>query len=207
MNIFKLSLKKLFLICFFFTYSLNAFSKDIHFKNSHCVAWKTKKRIMLLKSLEPVGMNCSIKAKFKKKGSEFYIEVSVPIEKFDSEEPMRDKEVSKILKANIQPNLIISTKAYSLNHWKMVFNSSNFKTNLNLKIANSEFALVTIAKKIEVKGTNVILGKVITNFSSLSLKPPGFAWGLITKVSDYLELHYKIDLTKIEGLKKIIIKP
>ena len=55
---------------------------------------------------------------------------------------MRDKELSKILKANIKPNLIISTKS-----WKMVFNSSTFKNDLNIKIANREFALVTIAKK------------------------------------------------------------
>ncbi|MDC0255863.1 hypothetical protein OAK75_13260 [Bacteriovoracales bacterium] len=120
---------------------------------------------------------------------------------------MRDKEVSKILKANIQPNLIISTKPYSLNQWKKEFKSTKFKNKLNIKIAKKEFTLTTIAKKREEKGTTIIKGKVITNFSSLSLKPPGFAWGLITQVSDYLELHYEINVSKIEGFKKIIIRP
>ena len=47
----------------------------------------------------------------------------------------------------------------------------------------------------------------LTSFSSLSLMPPGSNWGLITKVLDYLELYYNIDLSKIEGFKKALMEP
>ena len=203
----KLSRIKLFLIYFSFTFLANASNEGFSFEDAHCVAWKTKKKILIFKSLEPVGINCSIKAKFKRKDTGYYIEVSVPIEKFDSNEPMRDKEVSKILKANIRPNLIIETEAHSLQHWKFQLKSNNFKNNLNIKIANRSFILETNAKREEKKGLITVKGKVITSFSSLSLKPPGFAWGLITKVSDYLELYYNIDISKIEGFKKALMEP
>ena len=207
MSTLKQSLIKLFLIYFSFTPFLNASDKAFDLEKNHCVAWKTKKKILFLKSLEPVGINCSMEAKFKQKDAGYYIEVSVPIEKFDSNEPMRDKEVSKILKSNIMPNLIIETEAHSLQHWKLQLKSNNFNNKLTIKIANRRFILETNAKRVEKDGIITIKGTVITSFSSLSLRPPGFAWGLITKVSDYLELHYNIDISKIEDFKKALVKP
>ena len=65
----------------------------------------------------------------------------------------------------------------------------------------------TIAKIVEIKSLTTIKGKVITNFSSLSSKPPGFSWGIITKASNYLEWDYNVDISIEEGFKKAIMTP
>ena len=204
MILWKFLWGKTILIAIFFSFSIESKSKNIIFDKTHCVAWKTKKRMFLTHFLEPIGINCSIKAQFKKEDSGFYIEVSAPIKNFDSKEPKRDKEIIKILKANIQPTLIIRTKSYSLEEWKSDWRSNKFKSKITIEIGKKRFPLIVEAQKYEERKRLILRGKVVTRFSHLSLSPPSLAWGLITKVSDYLELHYNLDVLKIDGFKKVI---
>ena len=204
MILWKFLCGKIILIAIFLSFGIESQGKNIIFNKSHCVAWKTKKRMFLTHFIEPIGVNCSIKAQFKKEGSGFFIEVSAPIKSFDSKEPKRDKEIIKILKADIQPTLIIRTKSYSLKEWKSDWKSNKFKNKITIEIGKKRFPLIIEAQKYEERKSFILRGKVVTKFSHLSLSPPSFAWGLITRVSDYLELHYNLDVLKIDGFKKVI---
>lgn len=207
MNLFKPFLEKIILIIFILTFSVESESKMLVFKKNHCVAWKTKKRMFLTRFLEPIGINCSLKTQFKRDDSGYYIEVEVPIKGFDSKEPKRDKEILKILRSDLQPILIIRTKSYSLEQWKHDWSSNKFQNKIIIKVANKKIPLLTYVKKIEEKNQMVIKGKVLTKFSNLSLSPPSLAWGIITEVSDYLELHYTLNVSKIKGFEIVTNKP
>mgnify|MGYP000134285359 CR=1 FL=1 len=60
----------------------------------HCVAYKTEKRIFLVKNVTVIGKNCDVSSQvIPQVDGSFSIEMSVPVEGFHSGEPERDRDV------------------------------------------------------------------------------------------------------------------
>ena len=85
-----------------------------------CVAWKTRKTMFLLKKVEPVGINCSVNIRIDSKGVGKQVIVEIPIAAFDSGEKMRDKKVQEILKSDVAPALVFTSRIYTSEEWGAV---------------------------------------------------------------------------------------
>lgn len=157
----------------------------------HCVAWKTKKTLGLVKRVEPVGMSCSATIKAVKAGANLSAEVTVPIASFDSGEKKRDSEVLKILQANVAPNLVYQVDPLPAATWQAMLKNGSGPVRGTLSIAGKTYPLSTTAKVRKSGGNIEVYGTIITKFSSLGIKPPMVGpGGSIAKVDDYLELHF-----------------
>lgn len=84
--------------------------KPIFSESDHCVAWKARKVIALVKTVEPIGKNCKITTELKGSRDSFRFLADFPVKNFDSNEPDRDKEVTKILKANDTPQSALNPR-------------------------------------------------------------------------------------------------
>jgi len=171
-----------------FILSFVVHSKNVDFFKDNCVAWKTKKKMFLVKRLEPVGMSCEAKASVEK-GDKPYLKVEVPISSFDSGERKRDKEVLKILQAGKQKNLIFkSVEALKIYNSKK---SLNMSVSGFLVIAGEEFVVNFNVSKLKKDNKIYYTGKSILKYTDLKIKPPSVAGGAVAKVKDYLELHFR----------------
>lgn len=185
--------------------SLSVLENDIQAANvlssgSHCVAWKTKKTLGLVKRVEPVGKSCSVTVKaVKHGGNKLGAEMSVPIRSFNSGDSDRDKEVLNILKAKIQPNIEFKTALLSESEWKKMLSSGGGSIKGTLKVAGKSFA-TTLNAKVRNGGTKEVSGQITTKFTSLGIKPPEVGpGGSIAKVDDYLELHFNFVASQLQN--------
>jgi len=169
---------------------------DISYPKDHCVAWKTKKTMFLFKKLEPVGVSCDVKTVIKKdnKGDSF-LKIEVPIKSFDSNESKRDAEVVKILKADKQANLVFTT----YEALKIYNSKNNFKGKISgeISIGGKKSPIEFKVSKTRQGGESVYLGKAVLKYTDLGISPPSVAGGVVAKVADYLELHFKFSEDKI----------
>lgn len=164
----------------------------------HCVAWKTKKTLALVKREEPVGMNCSASVKALKVGANYSAEVTVPISAFHSGEKDRDKEVLKILKANISPNLVFKVSPLPASAWQGMLQRGSGAVHGQLYIAGKPYPLGTTIHVQKNGGHIEVSGAIFTKFSELGIKPPEVGpGGSIAKADDYLELHFNFRSDKL----------
>lgn len=164
-----------------------------------CVAWETRKTLMLFMKKEPVGMHCSVKVRFVK-GSEsdnYALQIDVPIDGFDSGDSTRDKEVLNILKAGVMPSIQIVTDALPESTWRKRDSLDETTLGATLTGGFGSYPLTLVAHK---KAT-VWRGVVKTSFSQLGLKQPSVAGGMVADVEDILFLHFQVkDLLSLPGL-------
>ncbi len=171
---------------FLFVLILNLVSKTLSAEaipdlGLNCVAWKTTKVMFLVNMVYPVGTSCSVQVTRSPKGNELTeYKVIVPIASFDSGEKDRDKEVLKILKADMQSDIEIIG-------------------NITAKVPEQSITISVAGEKftLPVKATienNVLYVQANTQFSNLNMKAPSVLGGFIAKVKDILELHAKIEL-------------
>lgn len=157
------------------------------------VSWKTSKRMFLLSTQTPVGINRAVEVQTGIKDTR-YIRLLIPIDKFDSGEPERDQEVLKILKADIQPKLIFSTSLLKSAEYERLVRGDINEIDGTLSIAKIEHP-VTV--KITRTG-NFLVGTIKTKFTTFGITPPKVAGGLVAKVNDELELVGRIDLADLK---------
>lgn len=182
----------------------SAFAADIAWPNGKsCVAWKTSKRMFLMKTVEPVGMNCDVKAQDQSaigaNGETHKISISVPIDKFDSGEPSRDKDVTSQLKADVQPNLEYTSQELTATDWERLFKGELREIDGALKIAGKAYPVKMSIVGSKEDDDQVVAGSVDTTYTAFDLKPPVIAGGLVAKVHDSLSLHFRLygkDVTK-----------
>lgn len=148
-----------------------------------CVAWKASKRMFLVKSVEPVGVSCNVELKWNTQSRELVVEV--PIDSFDSQEPERDAEVAKLLKATEHPSIQIATAAISAAEIEAL----RAKEAVTLK-GRMSLAGQTLEKDFKVYRLSDELAHVVlqTSFSELNLQAPTVAGGVVAKVRDPLTL-------------------
>ena len=160
------------------------------------VAWKTKKKMFLVKTVEPVGVNTSIKMTKKVFGEgQFKIRFDIPIDKFNSGEPKRDEEVVKILKGDKQANLIFTTEVLDYDRFEKIMTQSVSKVTGDLQIGGKSNSITLNLKK----NGAFLDGRLKTTFTAFGIEPPTVAGGAVAKVQDMLILmaHLKLDQLKV----------
>ena len=163
------------------------------------VAWKTKKRLFLVKNVEPVGFNTAISFSVKNVDQSKVILISIPIDQFDSGEPARDKEVIKILKGDIQPVLLFTSDPMSEALEKSL-NQAQFVGELKgeFKIGGKPFKVSFNTVTVNDSRGAVLEGELHTTFSQFEISPPSVAGGLVAKVKDDLTLMFHIYMSDIK---------
>jgi polyisoprenoid-binding protein YceI len=161
-----------------------------------CAAWKTKKTMFLFKKLEPVGMNCAVTAKVTTDGAGKRVIVEIPIASFDSGEPARDKQVRVILKADVAPSMVFTSRVYAPAEWESVSAGKAATIEGTLAIGGESFA-ISAPISLSAGPAPVASGEFKTTFAYFKIAPPKVAGGLIASVQDYLELHYSIPLAAV----------
>lgn len=157
------------------------------------VSWKTTKRMFLLSTQTPVGINRAVEVQTGLNDNR-YIRLLIPIDKFDSGEPERDQEVLKLLQANIQPKLIFSTSLMRQAEYDRLVRGDINQLDATLSIAKIEHPVT-----VEITRTgNFLVGTIKTKFTTFGITPPKVAGGLVAKVNDELELVGRIDLADLK---------
>lgn len=162
-------------------------------KTASCVAWRTRKRMFLVSSARPVGVNCDITSRRVETPQGKQIEVRAPIHKFSSGEPDRDKEVLDILKAGVQPDLLVRTAPLTSDP----FDTESGTLAGELSIGGKTYP-IEIPYRVEKAGQVDLVGVVKTTFTAFGIDPPVVGGGMVAKVYDELELHYRLIRDSIE---------
>lgn len=173
----------------FSCYPLNA--TEVEFPaGKNCVAWKTKKRMFLVRTVEPVGVSCEVKVEWSEQNGKNRIHLVVPVTSFNSNEPDRDKEVVVILGGNAYPNIEVTSEVLT-SELKTRFSSGDkFQLKAELEVSGRK-----VEKSFDVVRTpsgTFAIAMVQTSFRDFAIEPPMIAGGAVAKVSDYLELHGQI---------------
>lgn len=163
------------------------------------VAWQTRKTLFLVNSVQPVGINTDIKASVTKADNARIVKIVVPIAKFNSGEPDRDKEVLKILKADIQPAIEFISNPINEKAWQDLMANELKAISGKLSLAGQEFP---VSINVEVSGEGierVLNGRLEARFTDFKIPPPAVAGGLIANVKDVLNLHVHIFAKDVVG--------
>ena len=175
------------------------YAQSVEFpKQENCVAWKTSKRLFLVKNQDPVGVNCKIQTKIDKTKEGFVFEGNFPIQSFDSGEPARDEHIRELLEEKTQGSLIFISDVISLEEWAKK-KSTNFELGGILKKGNKEYRTNFQVTKQVVDGIPLWKGVSKTKFTALGMEAPTVAGGIVAKVKDELELHFQFLESKIKG--------
>lgn len=167
-------------------------------KQENCVAWKTSKRLFLVKNQDPVGVNCKIQTKIDKTKEGFVFEGNFPIQSFDSGEPARDEHIRELLEEKTQNSLVFISDAISSDEWTKK-KATSFDLSGILKKGNKDYRITFQVTKQVVDGIPLWKGLSKTKFTALGMEPPNVAGGLVAKVRDELELHFQFIESKIKG--------
>lgn len=184
------------------------FSDSLFSKEEHCVAYKTKKRLFLITSVDVIGKNCDISSEvIPEPGELFHVEVSIPILSFESGEVERDRDVAKLLKVENQKNLDFHSESMSQKAWKEKIKAGHFDLKGHLKIAGSEYP---VTAKIEVTENDekqmLVQGMISTRFKDFDLKPPRLWGGIGASVSKDLNLLFQLQPGKTLGASFLLDK-
>lgn len=190
------------LVCVFI-FGANVWADSIHFsENQSCVAWKTRKTMFLVKQVEPVGMNCEIIQKIESAEGKYSLIVEIPIAKFDSGEPSRDKEVLNILGAKQNPNLKYKSAALDAEVLARM-KSEPVAIDGFLEVDGRPYPVQFMVKATALGTDTIFEGQSIGKFSDFKIGRIKVALGLIASVDDYLELHFHLLSSKIDGFSAL----
>lgn len=195
-------MKKKLLFLFFVSVPFVMFADTVSFPDQgHCVAWKTNKRLFMLKKESPEGINCSIQTSIEKGTSVYRFQGIFPIKGFNSGNESRDEHIRELLEENIQENLFYISEYISLTEWSRKKNS-NFELKGILKRGNKPYNITFTIRKEMKDGIAFWLGVAKTSFTAMGMEPPSVAGGAIAKVNDELELHFQFREDKIINFPK-----
>lgn len=178
----------------------------IFLDTDHCVAWKAIKTLALVKTVKPVGKNCSIKTEIKKDEFEgnFYFTSEFPVKSFDSQEEDRDKEVQNILLADKHPIITFKTNSMPKADWKKILDGTTKTLSGTLRVAGRARLFDVPIEVSKVGEQYRVKGLIKTKYSNFRIKPPSVGGGLIAKAKDYLELHFHLLSGKIAGAEAVL---
>ena len=160
---------------------------ELHFpENKSCVAWETSKRLLLVSDEKVFGLNCAVSFSVEKTGENRNLKISIPIDKFDSEQSSRDKEVFHILKGEQQPHIEILISGITVDQWKQALAGELKTIPAQLKIGGESFPFDL---QLDWNQKDKISAVIYTTFSRFHIEPPTVAGGVIAKVRDDLKLH------------------
>lgn len=173
-------------------------------EGSHCVAYKAEKVMFLFKKDAVVGKNCDISAQvLPEVGGLYHIEVNIPVRSFNSGDPGRDKDVTKILKGEERPEITFRSQGFSRDGWRELFAKERFMLDGHLLIGSKSFPLKMDAHYSEKADNAEVNGTIRLKFKDLDIKPPSVGAGLVTKAKPELELHFNLISGRILGADSI----
>lgn len=174
--------KLLLLILFGISSSLLANVFDQFNSNQVCVAYKTTKGMFYLADVDVVGINCSVKVEIR---SDKTMIVSIPVQKFNSDNSKRDSEVAIILGGSDLTPLRFEMQIPKDSNLDSIPSTITGKLYIN---GNANSVTLHLSKT-----SSTIRFQVKTKFSTLGIKVesvgPG---GLIAKPKDDLFLYGQI---------------
>ena len=108
-----------FLVLFAALFALGEVPRSMFDFGKHCVAYKVKKKSFSVFSSTVVGKNCDISVQLLPVvGGGYQVDVSVPINGFDSGDRDRDQDVRVILKESEQSDIMFHSKVMSEIEWR-----------------------------------------------------------------------------------------
>jgi hypothetical protein len=175
-------------------------------KGSHCVAYVAKKKLMLIRTVEVVGKNCQVSSQVVPDvGGVYSYKLEIPIDRFESGEEERDKDVRKILKSDKQDSLIFKTEKLKKEDWtKIILAKKEIHINGILNIGGKEYPIVASVLIIKNGENYEVDGLVKTKFKKLGVKAPQLFAGLMAKVKDEVELHFHLLSEKTLGFEALL---
>ncbi len=172
--------------------------------SSHCVAYKARKTMLFVRKLSVVGRNCDVSAQvLPEVGGLYNIEVNVPIRSFNSGDSERDRDVMKILKADVRPELTFKTAAKTADQWRELFAKKDFELEGELFIGDKSYPLRMKSSYIQGDEADEISGWAQVRFQDFGLKPPKVVAGILVSVKPELELYFNFVSTRILGADSI----
>lgn len=160
----------------------------------NAVAWQANKRMMFSRSM-PVGVNKVATVEIGAAGKDsFVVKVLIPIDKFDSGAPSRDKEVLKALGAPAQPAMAFESAtltAKELSALRAAGGTLAGTLTLNNKAHPIQFTVTADGK--------TVAGEAHLKMSALDVKAPSFVGGLVMQVADEVDLYFQYDVAAIKG--------
>ncbi len=172
---------------------------------NHCVAYKVKKRLMLIRNVEVVGKNCEVISQvIPDIGGMYSYKLEIPIDRFESGEAERDKDVQKALKYEKQDSLYFKSEKMSKKSWMEKLTSMQpFLVNGSLNIGGQDYPITTKVIMVKTDSGFEVDGLIQTKFKELGLKPPALFGGIMAKVREDLELHFHLLSDKTLGFESL----
>mgnify|MGYP001564014559 FL=1 len=154
---------------------------------------------------EIVGKNSNVSVRVLQTSNDnFSINVNIPIDKFDSGNSKRDKNVAEILQQEKNPNLIFQSDTMDRDDWQNFWKQEEFPLTGTLRIGDNSYPLTIHINTTMVDTMKVISGIYIGKFTQFGLEVPKVGpMGIIANATDYLELHFHFVVSKIIGINQI----
>lgn len=177
---------------------------SIFHSGEHCVAYRTKKVLFLVRTVEVVGRNCDVSSQIMPEvGGKYYVEVLIPVDAFKSGEPERDRDVSKILSPGGSPNVTFRSISMTKAEWEKAFTQETFELDGQIQIGETSNPVKATVKLVKGEDGVEVDGLVKATFKSLGLKPPRMAFGMMARVKDDIELHFHLNGAKTLGINSL----
>lgn len=195
------------IILFVFSFQIAGASENIFEKEEHCLAYRTIKGMFWVADVEVIGKSCKVDSKIQWSEDKklFQLEVSVPIESFDSDSGMRDKAVMEILKADLHPNIRFISSWLAPQEFKQEILSGQIKLPGKLEIAGEQYIVefpLTVAK---LSDDTILEGTLVSSFSYFNIAIPSVGLGgIIAEPSDVLEIHVHLHANQLMNVNELL---
>lgn len=193
------------LFSFFISSSAWAGISPLFNNGEHCVAYKTRKTLFLVRTVDVVGKNCEVSSQvLPVPGDKYYIEVLVPVDAFKSGEPERDRDVAKILGAGGKTHVVFKSNAFSKEEWNKFLEAQSFELEGEIQVGTEVRPLkVQTALVKNAEGSIEVDGVAKVTFKEVGLKPPQMGFGMMASVKQQLELHFHLIGAKTLGINSL----
>jgi len=171
-----------------------------------CVAYSTEKTFFLVRTVTVVGKSCDMSASvIPEPENKFHVEMSVPIAGLDSGEVERDRDVARLLKADVSKTLNFVSESVSFGVWQEKLAEGRFALNGKLYIGKKPYPITIEVEQHSGEGGEVYFnGLTKARFQALGIEPPSLFGGIGAKVSSKLELLFHLPARDVLGAQSLL---
>jgi hypothetical protein len=183
--------------------ALAASDEQVFGAKDHCVAYRTTKDMFFGMDVEVIGRSCDVTASLMKTaaGSEPRIVVTVPAKSFKSGNIMRNRTVSDLLGAKVQPDLLFTSSPLDAESLRADVDRGHFVLSGTLTLGGRDYPIDFPLELVEQAGGRYVKGHLETTVEAFEGEVPTVAFGLIASPHEELELIVHLDLERVNGLE------
>jgi len=181
----------------------NLKANEIFQQEEHCLAYKTKEKILLFVESDVIGKTCEISARLETERENTRYVVSFPIQSLDSGIDMRDEDIMRILSVDSHPIIRFVSDFVSTDQVLEALIQGRTKLSGMLEVGGYSYKVIFPLEIFEQSGRLVVTGKLVTTLTEFGLELPAILWGVIAETHDYLELLIHIQLDLVHGLAEL----